>query len=284
MQVVNTYEEYLNRKTLGEDVISEASVLGVSALQKTNEDFCVLTLASSTYCYYVYEVKDNKFHIADFRENVPHNLPEIIASGLLTNSKTQEWWNAVFHETASGIEYDDYYDTLRISDDADVTFGELIEQLKSGLHSLENLLLNRVLVLSGEYNISPIRYLCSAVLGAKEVQMIDSVAPSEINESQHVILPVDKMTTVVAVQGRPTLSTLSNSAVRLSFPMDPVTLESYVCNNITWKELIDSEAQHDYMANDCKFKYIDIHVECDAYGNLFLTCKDLLGNKKLKQL
>jgi hypothetical protein len=52
---------------------------------------------------------------------------------------------------------------------------------------------------------------------------------------------------------------------------------------IEWKDtLVDN--QSDYCVKDLGFKTVSLSVECDSFQNIFLSCLDINGNRKVLQV
>ena len=284
MQIANTYEEYLRRKRLGEDVISLASVMGASALHDIEDDFFVLKLDFETFSIYEYKSVDGRFRIVNFKEEVSHNLNKMIDSEMLEDLSIQRWWVSVFYESGSSIDYDDYYNSLQIANGSEITFQNLLSNVSNELATFDIDLRDKIVILIGDYSSCQIiKYLCGSQFGAKDVKLLKPLPADDMDETRFAIFPSKHLNSIVEIHGGIPLTDLMGSIVRISFPMEPIVFESVVCQNITWKDIV-VDAGYDYDVNNYNYKYIDFCAECDAYGNVFISCKDLLGNKELKQI
>ena len=76
-------------------------------------------------------------------------------------------------------------------------------------------------------------------------------------------------------------SALTSSPVSVTLPL--LSVSSEMTPGIKWEDML-AEQQKDYSVGNFDFKRMFVHVECDPFQNIFLSCTDLKGNRKVKQI
>ena len=160
MRIAEDTQTYLQHKLLDINLISPGSAYGMSAMQKTKEDFAVVQLERGTYSFYTYHVENGRFRINNYEEHCPHNLFEDIPDGILENAETQKWHRCVFCTQNDSSYYDTEYDNLRIAEGSELTFREVLGKMSSAMQNMRRSLDEPTLFLTGCYAENPlVRYV-----------------------------------------------------------------------------------------------------------------------------
>lgn len=285
-KIYNNSKDYLQRKLMGEEVVSTAALYGFYAktTNRVSDTFCVLVINMKEYSLFKYTMSKDRFHIAEFRESIPHSLSEVLPLDALLDNATMKWWNAVFFEQNDECSYDSYYDTLKISDNSDNTFSELIATLSSAIASLELPATKSTFFLSGDLsNNHLLRYVLQNELHTGKIFVLSDNDPGKTSfeENNNVSIPeklseIDLRTTPIIK-----MENLLSNPVNITLPLS--SIENYILSGIKWKDILFN-LDKDYSSSDIDFKKVSISAECDVFQNVFLTSLDLLGNKKVIQI
>ena len=290
MTISKNKEDYLHRKIqLGEKVISVATTYGSKAMttDRLSDNFVVLAMNKNNCSVFQYKVLDGKFCVKESAEEVPHRICDFIKPEMLGNDAVTRWWKCVFYERKGICTYDNYYDSYKISDDSDISFFDLIDNVTKCVSSLPIIKSAKQLFLTGELMKNPVlRYVLQELLKQGEVRLLPEVSLNEdADENELVILPMDRLerlalNTIEAVK----LKEITSASIPITLPLD--SMNDTVVSNVKWKDLIDDKqgVQKDYSVGDLDFKNISLRVECDAFQNIFLACQDLNGNRKVVKI
>ena len=279
----HTYSDYLRRKTLGEEVVSAATLYGIEATAKTTGDFLVLVLNMESVSYYNFKNVEGKFHVTDYKESVPHTITETITPELLHNEHAMRWWSHVFFEHDDQCTYDTYYDDLEVSEGNTVSFKELIDKVSASISAVQMPNTASQVFLTGDLaGCSLVRYVLQMKLSPSRVHLLSMSSHEDFDENQLVTLPVDRLNQLALfVNGTFSYSTLALAPVSVTLPL--LSMGSEMTPGIKWEDML-TEQQKDYSVGNFDFKRMSVHVECDPFQNIFLSCTDLKGNRKVKQI
>jgi len=286
MVVENNYNEYLRKRLRGEDVVSVATLYGFNALasNKTLDSFIVMELNKSDYSYYKYKVQDGKYYVTDYKEEaVSHDITQVLTDELLQNETIMRWWKSVFYESDGICTYDHYYDLYKISDGNEVDFKDIIKNLSERVSALQLPVegMSHVL-LTGELSKNPmLRYVVQEKIG-KALVLPETQQTESLNEHDIVALPKEKLLQLsLKATESIKLMKLVDAPINITLPLD--STNGVILSDKTWKDALANE-QEDYSVGDLKFKNLNIQVKCDVFQNIFLSCKDLSGNRKVLHL
>lgn len=283
MDIENNYNEYLNRRLLGEDVISVATLYGFNALAANlaMDGFVVMELNKSNYSCYKYNVQDGRFRVTAYnKEAVSHDITQVLTDELLQNETIMRWWKSVFYESDGICTYDSYYDHYKIADGSEVDFKEIIKKLSERVSAMQLPVegMSQVL-LTGELSKNPmLRYVVQEKIG-KALVLFENQQTESLNERDVIALPKEKLSQLsLNASESIKLMTLVDSPVNITLPLN--SMGNVMLSRKTWKDALVNE-QEDYSVGDLKFKKLNIQVECDVFQNIFLSCKDLSGKRKV---
>jgi hypothetical protein len=285
MNCVYNTKDYLKRKLSGEDVVSAATLYGYQAklTNLASGTFYVLVMNMNDFSLLKYKMSEGRFHVDELRESVSYSLSDIVSSDMIHDKATMKWWEAVFFEHDGECTYDTYYDFLKISKKSDTTFKELIEKVTSIISTLQLPKTSYKMFLSGDYaNNYLIRYALQQELSVKQINVLPKSDGKESFEENSIVSLPD----IVSEDGLSTtpfvkLDTLLTSSINVTLPL--CSVDCFLANEFRWKDVL-TDMVEDYSAGNLGFKIINIHVECDALQNTFLSCHDLRGNKKVVKL
>jgi len=284
MNSASNYDDYLSRKTSGEKIIPIASMYGLWASSFTSDDFLVITLNMDTFSFYKYHVEGGKFFVADFRESIPHQISKYIPHHFIQDSAMMQWWKNVFFEQDGQCTYDSYYDTLSISEDSNIVFKDLINDVEALVHSLHIPSTETQLFLTGDLSgCFLVRYVFQQCFPSSKVRMLQASSTDDlINEKDIVLRPEEQLKNyVLHANGDIKFSMLTTSPVSITLPL--LSMNSMMISGVNWGEMLHDQ-QEDYSVGNFGFKKVNIHVECDVFQNIFIVCEDLKGNRKVKHI
>ena len=102
------------------------------------------------------------------------------------------------------------------------------------------------------------------------------------DENEIVILPKERLDNIkLNVNESVNLTKLVATPLHITLPLD--SLASKMSSDIKWEDIL-VDKQEDYSVVDLAFKTVCLEVECDCFQNIFLSCQDLKGNRKVIQL
>lgn len=284
MTCVYNYEDYLKRRLAKEDVISIAAVYGYNALQMDvkSSEFIVLELNHDIYSYYRY-VKDNdRFYVSEHDDNIPYNINRLIASEMLHNRSMMRWWNCVFFEIDGKRTYDNSYDDLKIADESDRLFKNVLKDLMSVVSNIHLKISNSSVFLTGDLSKNPmLQYVLQKQYESSRFIVLQSAKDSTLlDEKQVVVLPKEKLSKLVLrTNVHIDSSSIVSEAVNITLPLDTST-NSIMVSNTIWKDILFDE-HVDYSAQGLNFKNIRLQVDYDSFHNIFMNCQDTRGNCKV---
>ena len=197
-----------------------------------------------------------------------------------------QWWKCVFYEYNGACTYDNYYNGLTISDESDVTFEKLINDVANCVSSLPFMGSTKQLFLTGDLMNNPVlRYVLQQQLKQGEVRLLRDVSLNEdVDENEIVILPDRLDQLVLNTNEAVKLKEITSNPISITLPMDSMNNEMLA--GIKWKDMFvdEQEVQKDYSVGNMDFKNISLRVECDAFQNVFLAGQDLRRNRKIMQI
>ena len=278
-----TYSDYLRRKTSGEDIVSAATLYGIEAIAKTTDDFLVLDVNMKNISYYKYKNVEGKFHVTDFMESIPHTIAESITPELLHNEHVMRWWSHVFFEHDGQCTYDKYYDDLKVYEGNTISFKELIDKVSASISSIHIPCTASKVFLTGDLaGCTLLRYVLQMQLAPSRVHLLSMSSHEDFDENQLVTLPVERLDQLsLFVNGTFSYLTLASAPVSITLPL--LSMGSEMTPGIKWEDML-VEQQKDYSVGNFDFKRMSVHVECDPFQNIFLSCTDIKGNRKVKQI
>lgn len=280
---VYTHSDYLRRKSSGEEVVSCATLYGIEATKQTTDDFLVLVVNKENMSFYSYKNVEGTFHVIDYRESVPHAIAESITPELLHDDHVMRWWSHVFFEHDGQCTYDTYYDDLKVSEGNTVSFKELIDKVATSISAIQISNTASQVFLTGDLaRCSLVRYVLQMKLAPSRVHLLSALSHEDFDENQLVTLPVERLNQLALfVNGTFMYSALTSSPVSVTLPL--LSVSSEMTPGIKWEDML-AEQQKDYSVGNFDFKRMFVHVECDPFQNIFLSCTDLKGNRKVKQI
>lgn len=281
MELIDTYEEYLNRRQKGDEVLSSAYVYGLAASNLTNGPFAVLDLNDDYFSLYTY-IRDcnGRFAVTGFSERVSHGLHDVINDKMKV--ATTRWWNIVFYESDGICQYDLYYDNLPIADGCKMTFGELLSQLKDAVMQMSIDFATGNLFLTGSWiDCHPLRWLFQQQYGT-EFAILPQIVLSK-PESDAVARPeIELLSNVLKVAGGVPVNVLTEQRLLVTYPVS--CSDEMALGEMRWSSLIPSD-KPEYTINvggeDVAFKRLLIGADYDIFGNVFLSCSDSYGNSRI---
>lgn len=285
MNVISDHRDYLQRRLSGEPVISIASMFGIGALKKVPvlKDFDVLSLYRDVYSVYSYQAENGKICVTNMHESLSHALGEKLPATLLMSPNAMKWWNCVFFEQDGKRLYDAAYDDLFVAEDCTLCFKDVI---KSARQELSQLLISKqatYIFLAGDLATNPlIQYILQVLFPTKRITTLHPEQNKNIEES-HFVIPnkrLEKMS--LHTNQIITLSSLASQPIHITIPLDS-SMDSIMLPDLTWKDMLTDE-QKDYSANNLDFKKIQLRVDYDAFGNIFVTSEDMHGHRKVVQI
>lgn len=285
MTIIKNEEEYINRRALGDEVVSIATLFGYEAMTKNLnvDNFLVLEMGKSDFSFYRYKVSDGKFRVLDFKETVGHQIGNFLTPEMLEKDAITRWWYCVFYERDGVCTYDDYYNNLAISDNNDITFEKLINDVADCVSSLPLPTSTDYLFLTGDLMNNPVlRHVLQKQFGQGKVHLLPKDSLNEdFDETEIVILPNSLGQLALNTNEAVKLKEITSNPISITLPFDSMNNE--MVPGVKWKDMLvdGKEEQKDYSVGNMDFKNISLRVECDAFQNIFLACQDLRGNRKI---
>lgn len=274
----------MKRKLSGEIIVSSATYMGYKAITtyQATDNFMVVVINKDNLSFYVYSVKEGKFCIKEYKESLHHTITDLITTELLQNNDVIKWWKCIFYEHDNVCTYDPYYDALKISDNSDITFKEIIERLSSHISSLQLPTGISQMFLTGDLAANPlIKYVLQRLTASKSVLSLTDFIGNDIpDENEIVILPKERLNHMsLNVKGSVIFTELVPTSLNITLPLD--SIGNLMSSDTKWEDML-VDKQQDYNVGNLAFKTISVRVECDSFQNIFLSCKDLRGNRKVK--
>lgn len=289
MTIIKNKEEYIKRRALGEKVVPIATLFGYEAMTTNSkvDNFLVLEMGKSDFSFYLYKVSNGKFCVSDCKENAGHQIGNFLTPEMLANDAITRWWNCVFYEHDGVCTYDDYYNGLTISDNSDIKFEDLINNVADCVSSLSLPTSTNQLFLTGDLKNNPVlRYVLQRQLEQGEVHLLPKVSLNEdVDENEIVILPMERLDQLALNTNEAVkLKEITSNPISITLPFD--SMDNEMLSGIKWSDMLvdEQEKQKDYSVGNMDFKNISLCVECDAFQNIFLACQDLRGNRKIIQI
>lgn len=275
--------DYLRRKLSGEEVVSAATLFGKEVIAHTADDFLVLVLNVESVSYYNFENVEGKFHVTDYKESIPHTIVESVTPELLHDEHVTKWWSHVFFEHDGQCTYDTYYDDLKVSEGNTVSFKELIDKVAASIPAIQIPNTASQVFLTGDLaGCTLVRYVLQMKLAPSRVHIFTMSSHQDFDENQLVTLPVERLDQLsLFVNGTFSYLTLASAPVSITLPL--LSMGSEMTPGIKWEDML-VEQQKDYSVGNFDFKRMSVHVECDPFQNIFLSCTDIKGNRKVKQI
>lgn len=275
--------DYLRRKLSGEEVVSAATLFGKEVIAHTADDFLVLVLNVESVSYYNFKNVEGKFHVTDYKESIPHTIVESVTPELLYDEHATKWWSHVFFEHDGQCTYDTYYDDLKVSEESTVSFKELIDKVAASISAIQIPNTTSQVFLTGDLaGCTLVRYVLQMKLAPSRVHILSMSSQEDFDENQLVTLPVERLDQLsLFVNGTFSYLTLASAPVSITLPL--LSMGSEMTPGIKWEDML-VEQQKDYSVGNFDFKRMSVHVECDPFQNIFLSCTDIKGNRKVKQI
>ena len=274
--------EYLKQRLSGKRVISSATIYGKAALTQTSDDFFVVDINPQELSYLCYAVSDEKFHVTRHEYGIPHTFSSIISDDLRLEESIRKWWKNVFYEHDGVCTYDNFYDSLKIAEGSESTFRELIDKLTDAFQSLNFPSITSQIFLTGEMAEIPLlRYVFQQLAAGHDVRALPSLPKSnDIDEKDIVTRPVENLESfVLNVGGGMKFTMIASNPATITLPILSSSSEMFA--GTQWNEMLVDQ-QKDYSVGNFDFKLVNVSVEYDVFQNIFLSCVDTRGNRKVK--
>lgn len=284
---VNNYEDYCRRKLSGDDVVSVATKYGfeIMSLNMQLSQFVVLELNKNDYSFYEYEVIKSKFRVKEYSDAISYNITEVITNEMLQDEALLRWWNSVFYEQAGIRYYDKEYDTLRIANDCNTVFKDVIKEFSNSVSLMDFPKKEFPIFLTGDLAENPLlQYVLQQQFSMKEIMVLTCKEKEDLaaNENDIVVLPESKLNELKLNTNTPiSLASIVSKPVRITLPLDSISSVMVLDKN--WEDVL-ADKQKDYSVGNMDFKVISLHVECDPFQNIFLASRDIRGNRKVIQI
>jgi hypothetical protein len=129
---------------------------------------------------------------------------------------------------------------------------------------------------------SLVRYVLQLKFAPSHVHLLSVSSHDDFDENQLVTLPAERLNQLALfVNGTLSYSTLASAPISVTLPL--LSMDSEMTPGIKWEDML-TEQQKDYSVGNFDFKRMTIRVECDPFQNIFLSCTDIRGNRKVKQI
>ena len=283
MRCVYNYEDYIKRKLAGEDVVSATTLYGIKAKDHNTEDFMVVVLNETDCSFYKYVLKDGRFHITDYQEVIQHGMADFLPLSMVQKMDTMKWWNHVFFERNDICTYDAHYDTLRIAEDCEITFKELMEMVAQSLPSLGLPPITTQVYLTGDLSCPVFRYVLQQANSNYNVWALPAISENvSLDENEVVPVPMELFDQLaINANGGMAFSLFARAPIIVNMPI--LSKDSEMAMDTKWEDMLVDQ-QTDYTVGNFDFKVIRLRVECDPFQNAFLSCQDTRGNRKVRQI
>lgn len=283
MRCVYNYDDYIRRKLAGEDVVSATTLYGINAKDRNTEDFMVVVLNETDCSFYKYVLKDGRFHITDYQEVIQHGMADFLPLSMVQNMYTMKWWKHVFFERNGICTYDAHYDTLRIAEDCEMTFKELMERVAQSLPSLGLPPITTQVYLTGDLACPVFRYVLQQSHSNYNVWALPAISEDmSLDENEVVPVPMELFDQLaINANGGMAFSLFARGPVVVNLPI--LSKDNEMAMGTKWEDMLVNQ-QTDYTVGNFDFKVIRLRVECDPFQNAFLSCQDTRGNRKVRQI
>ena len=283
MRCVYNYDDYIRRKLAGEDVVSATTLYGINAKDRNTEDFMVVVLNETDCSFYKYVLKDGRFHITDYQEVIQHSMADSLPLSMVQNMDTIKWWNHVFFERNGICTFDTHYDTLRIAEDSEMTFKELMERIAQSLPSLGLPPITTQVYLTGDLACPVFRYVLQQANPSYNVWALPAISENvSLDENEVVPVPMELFDQLaINANGGMAFSLFARAPIIVNMPI--LSKDSEMAMDTKWEDMLVDQ-QTDYTVGNFDFKVIRLRVECDPFQNAFLSCQDTRGNRKVRQI
>lgn len=118
MDITESYDEYILRRSEGKPVVHWASLIGKTIADRYDEEsFLVVNLDSSATESYLFkkDSRDSSIRVSKRLNGIAFLGDDADLDELLNDKQIQSWWKSVFFEADGFIEYDPYYDSFRVA-------------------------------------------------------------------------------------------------------------------------------------------------------------------------
>lgn len=277
LDVIDSYDEYILRRSQGKPTIHWASAIGKTiADQFVEGSFLALYDSKSACDCYCFKVdSSSNIRVVSRLIDIGFNRDDCSYGGLLGNKKAQSWWKSVFFEDNGSILYDRYYDSFRVADDRDITFGDLLDQITSTLdHFIKKIAKYRadaIYVPLDFYRHLPLRYILQSRI-CKVVRVLPDIQLSS-DESHYVLQQCksDKDTILSLAGGLAVSQLLGGNHIIVHMPLDDESLSSHLIGSNTWNDVLVKASDFSYRVNDITFQIVKLDAQVDVFSNLFLS-------------
>lgn len=283
-------KDYLQKRLSGEKIVSAATIYGINAMssQKPSDSFIVFALNYNGFSCFEYRVNRGKFYVSACEENKVLNITKLSAE-MLQDEAMLRWWNCVFYEQAGIRHYDEEYDTLKIANDCNTVFKDVIKEFSDSISSMGFPKKRCPVFLTGDLAENPLlQYVLQQQFSIKEIMVLTCKEKENIsiNENDIVALPESKLNELMLnTNTNISLASIVSKPVRITLPLDSISsvMVLDLDKNKKWEDAL-ADKQKDYSVGNIDFKVIDLQVECDSFQNIFLSCLDINGNRKVLQV
>lgn len=277
MRIIKHYSDYISIKKDYQDVISWAEYVGIELLSHVDvTTLYVIRFNKNDYDYYRYAYQNQTFKITNLKEHIQHPLNTIFPDEMLSDTKTIRWWNQVFFE--SGKEeytFDPYYRNLKVADNANKIFNNLIDELAALIKEWD-ISPKITIYLNGDFcNCIPLLYVLQLSKNCK-VRILPQIRALQNNiiMEKHLVKPDNLLNFHIETQKRIRLSEITGrKKIFITLPLYDNILSSRAIEKFTWKDLLQNE-NPDYTVCDKPFKRLKLSTDTDCFQNIFLHIQD----------
>lgn len=280
-------KDYVQKRLSGEKIVSAATIYGINVMasHKCSDSFIVLALNHNGFSFYEYKVNEGKFHVTGCIENKPLNITKLSIE-MLQDEAMLRWWGYVFYEQEGIRFYDKEYDTLKIANDCNTVFEDVINEFTDSISSMGFPNTGGPIFLTGDFAENPLlQYVLQQQFSLKEILVLTCEEKEDlsINENDIVTLPDGKLNKIkLNMTSTISLASIVSKPLRITLPLDS-SKSSVMVSELKWEDIL-SDNRNDYSVNNIGFKTIMLSVECDSFQNIFLSCLDVNGNRKVLQV
>ena len=277
LDIIDSYDEYISKRSQGKPTVHWASAIGKTIVDQFGEGtFFALNVNKSKWdCYYFKVSSASNIRVVSRLNDIGLGEDDFPFDDLRENKKAQSWWKSVFFEDNGSILYDSYYDSFRISDDCDVTFGKLLEKITGTLeHFIKKIAKYRtdaLYVPLALYLYLPLRYvlqsrICKVVRALPEIQLCSDESRYVLQQCKSEKIPVLSLAGGLAVS-----QLLGGNHIIVHMPLDDESLSSHLIGSNTWNDVLVKASDFSYRVNDITFQIVKLDAQVDVFSNLFLS-------------
>ena len=274
------------RRSQGKATLHWASVMGKSiADQYSEESFIVLNFRKSECdCYCLKKDSATSIRVTNHL-TVDINENDFLSYDMISDEKTQSWWKYVFFEEQGIIQYDNYYDSFRVTENSELTFGGLLEKITNGIHHIikafAKLDFDVVYIPSKSFLNSPLRYILQLHLKGRTRVLPE--AKSDVAESQYVLqqYDADNAPVLSLAGGLSVANLLGGKSIIVHVPLDDESLSCHLIESTTWKDVLLNTADFSYQFNGISFQIVILDAQVDIFSNLFVSFSSGTGKTSL---